>query len=140
MTSYKFGMLCYYMPVAFGNILQGHILHKKKISQLALASLQTSCEQLLITLLMSSNLSQGCSNSCKKSLHKLFHKLLFTSSLFVTTIIGASCKQLVSINSIGTAWFPVQFGNNMHKSVFNDAKICKYMLFLNLHEKPCYTC
>ena len=123
MTSYKFGMLCYYMPVAFGdilqgdilqgNILQGNILHKK-ISQLSLASLQTShehvvfaqllqvvnkfetsCEQLLITLLMSSNSLQGCSNSCKKSLHKSFHKLLFTSSLFVTTIIGTSCKQLV---------------------------------------------
>ena len=103
---------------------------------------ETSCEQLLITLLMSSNLSQGCSNSCKKSLHKLFHKsfhkLLFTSSLFVTTIIGTSCKQLVSIISIGIAWFPVQFGNNMHKSVFNDAKICECMLFLNLHQKPCY--
>ena len=119
MTSYKFGMLCYYMPVAFGDILQGdilqgNILHTKKILQLALASWQTShehvvfaqllqvvnkfetsCEQLLITLLMSSNLSQGCSNSCEKSLHKLFHKLLFTSSLFVTTIIGTSCKQLV---------------------------------------------
>ena len=66
-------MLCYYMPVGFvdivqGYILQGNILHKN-ISQLALASLQTShehvvfaqllqvvnkfetsCEQLLITL------------------------------------------------------------------------------------------
>ena len=59
MTSYKFGMLCYYMPVAFGDILQedilqGNILHKKKISQLALASLQTSHEHVVIAQLVAS--------------------------------------------------------------------------------------